>query len=331
MPISIRPATASDLPQMADLLIADAEQRESRNPVLWSLSDDAHEKVESAVRAGLDGANSSIRELWLIAEASGRPVGIAHAMMLPVPPIYAGAWGAPGLILDDSYIVEDAPSGTAEALLAAAEAALRDVGARLLVASCAGDAQWRSILDGHGYDPVTLYMGKANFDVCDLPAGVRSAVPDDVPGIVAASAEHRKTLARLHPFWTLHPDADARFGNWMRRSLTLTDRDMLVCGAPDDVHGYAIAQPISPLLIPAAHDIKAVGVLDDFYHKDFANVSEISHGGSAVADLLSAAESAFAKRNFKAALVVCPAAWRSKISVLEKQGYRIAKLWMLKP
>ncbi|HKJ61186.1 MAG TPA: hypothetical protein VKA94_04230, partial [Hyphomicrobiales bacterium] len=229
-----------------------------------------------------------------------------------------------------SFIAEDAPSGTAEALLAAAEAALRDAGARLLVASCTADAQWRSVFDGHGYDPVTLYMGKAGFDAGELPAGVRPAIPDDVPGIVAASAEHRKTLARLHPFWTLHPDADARFGNWMRRSLTLTDRDMLVCGSPDDVDGYAIAQPISPLLIPAAHDIKAVGVLDDFYHKDFANVSKISNGGSAAADLLSSAESAFARRNYKAALVVCPAAWRSKISVLERQGYRTAKLWMLK-
>ena len=30
------------------------------------------------------------------------------------------------------------------------------------------------------------------------------------------------------------------------------------------------------------------------------------------------------------ALVVCPAAWPSKISLLERSGYRTAKLWMLR-
>jgi hypothetical protein len=30
------------------------------------------------------------------------------------------------------------------------------------------------------------------------------------------------------------------------------------------------------------------------------------------------------------ALVVCPAAWPSKVSLLERSGYRNAELWMLK-
>jgi len=30
------------------------------------------------------------------------------------------------------------------------------------------------------------------------------------------------------------------------------------------------------------------------------------------------------------ALVVCPAAWAAKIALLEQEGYRTAKLWMIK-
>ena len=44
----------------------------------------------------------------------------------------------------------------------------------------------------------------------------------------------------------------------------------------------------------------------------------------------SAAESAFARRDFRAALAVCPAAWTSKKAFLETQGYRAAKMWLLK-
>jgi hypothetical protein len=154
---------------------------------------------------------------------------------------------------------------------------------------------------------------------------VRAAGADDVPGIVKLSAEHRKTLARVNPrFWHIHPEADTRFDAWMRRSLTLTDRDMLVAVAAGEVQGYIIAQPVAPLLVPAAHEIAGIGVIDDFYDVDFADV------GSGGRNLLSAAESAFARRAVDSALVVCPAAWSSKVALLERMGYRAAKLWMLK-
>jgi len=91
MPPSIRRATPTDLPEMADLLIRDAEQRRSLEPSLWRLAADARARIESVVGAGLDSSNASARELWHVAEASGRIVGIAHAMVVPVPPIY----GAP--------------------------------------------------------------------------------------------------------------------------------------------------------------------------------------------------------------------------------------------
>src|SRR5579859_1981706 len=255
--------------------------------------------------------------MWLLAEAQGRIVGLTHAMTVPVPPIYR-AEGSPGLLLDDCFTIPEAPRGTAEVLLLATEAALRAAGAPALIASCPVDGPWRSLYARFDYEPVTLYMAKHRFAAVAVPSGVRSAGPADVRGIVQLSADHRTTLARLNPrFWQIHPEADSRFEAWIRYSLTLKDRDMFVAGAPRGMRGYVIAQPASPLLIPAAHNIRALGVIDDFYDLDFADVSAVSHGGATAAELISAAESAFARRGFAAALAVCPAAWTSKVSFLK--------------
>jgi hypothetical protein len=116
----------------------------------------------------------------------------------------------------------------------------------------------------------------------------------------------------------------------MRRSLTLNDRDMLVAAGSGGIHGYIIAQPCSPLLVPSAHEVTAIGAIDDFYDGDFTNVSVVSNEGATGENLLAAAESTFARRGVDSALVVCPAAWSSKVSLLERRGYRTAKLWMLR-
>jgi hypothetical protein len=328
MPLSIRPATLNDLPEMVSLLVRDGEQRRPLDPTLRTVDADTRSRIESVVRAGLD---PSARVLWLVAEVSERIVGITHAMIVPVPPIYQVAGGDPGLFLDDCFTTDSAPPGTAETLLVATEAALRATGAASLIASCPSDGPWRPLYERHGYEPVTLYLAKHGFSVHAAPPSVRPAGAGDLSGIVKLSADHRKTLAELNPrFWHLHPEADRRFEAWMHYSLTLTDRDMIVAGEPGELHGYVIAQPVSPLLVSVAHDIKAIGVIDDFYDQDFANASAVSNGGATAADLLSAAESAFARRAFTAALVVCPAAWTAKVSLLERDGYRTAKLWMLK-
>lgn len=326
----IRRATAQDIPGMAGLLVMDAERRRLLDPALWTLAANSSALIESALDRGLAGSNTSTQELWLLAETSGRLVGITHAMIVPVPPVY-GVAASPGLFLDDCCTAPDAPPDTAEALLVATEVALRAAGAGDLIASYTAAGPWRPLYERHGYQPVTLYMAKHGFSAHDLSAGLRSARPEDVPGIVMLSADHRRTLAGLNPrFWPLHPDADIRFKAWMNHSLTLTDRDMIVAGGADEMHGYAIAQSVSRLLIPAGHEIGAIGVVDDFYDQDFANVAALSNGGATAAKLLSAAESAFARRVFASALVVCPAAWTSKAELLKQRGYRVAKLWMLK-
>ena len=328
-PVSIRQATIGDLPRVADLLFLDAERRTSFDPLLWPINTGTRPRIEDALRRALAASNAAAREMWFLAEARGRVVGLTHAMIVPVPPIYR-AEGSAGLFLDDCFTVPEAPPGTAEALLAATESALRGAGASALIASCPVAGSWRALYTRFGYEPVTLYMAKHGFAAA-APSDVRSAGPADVPGIVQLSADHRTTLARLNPrFWQIHPEADGRFEAWMRYSLTLKDRDMFVVGAPGEMRGYIIAQPVSRLLIPAAHDIGATGVIDDFYDLDFANVSAVSNGGATAADLISAAESAFARRGFASALAVCPAAWTSKVSFLKDKGYRVAKLWMLK-
>jgi hypothetical protein len=126
---AIRPATPHDLPGIVALLIQDAQERRSLDPLLWRLAANAATRVENAVGAALNRSESSARELWLVAEHAARIVGVTHAMMVPVPPIYDGAAGSPGLLLDDCCTSADAASGTAEALLVATEAALEAAGA----------------------------------------------------------------------------------------------------------------------------------------------------------------------------------------------------------
>ena len=136
MPPSIRAATPQDVPAIVALLTLDAQERRSLDPLLWRLATDAPIRIERAVGATFNGSRVSAPELWFVAEHAGRVFGVARAMIVPVPPIYDGAAGSPGLLLDDCFISAEAPSGTAEALLVTTEAALRAAGARRIVASC---------------------------------------------------------------------------------------------------------------------------------------------------------------------------------------------------
>ena len=331
MPHSIRPIASSDLPGIVALLIQDAQRRSSLDPHLWRTAADAPARVERAVGAALNSTATLPQDFWHVAEHAGRIAGVTHAMIVPVPPIYDAAASTPGLLLDECVTSSNAPSGTAEALLAATEAALKAAGASSLIASCPAEAVSRALYERHGYEPVTLYMAKHRFSRDAVSPRVQPARAGHVPAIVKLSAKHRRTLAEVNPrFWHIHPEADGRFDAWMRRSLTLGDRDMLVAEQAGEVRGYIIAQPCSPLLIPLTDEVAGLGVVDDFYDECFAEVSAVSDGGPSGEELLVAAESAFARRGVDSAIVVCPSAWSSKVALLQRSGYRTAKLWMLK-
>lgn len=330
MTAKIRAATLSDLPSMVTLLMEDAEGRKAHNPALWVLEDDARQKVADAVTFALTEEEQPFRQKWLVAEAGGRLVGIIHTVRLPVPPIYAGKWGDPGLLMPETFVTHDAPVGTLDALIDAAEADLCASGAKILLSSFVCGDQWNEAFRKRRYEPLTLYFFKSGLQLAKQCAEVRTSTVEDIDEIVALSAENRSILHRLNVFWTPHPEADARFGNWMKRSLALTDRNMLVTGPRDALDGYVVAQPASRLHFPRAHDISATGVIDDFFHRQYADPTKTPEGGVAAQVLLQAAESSFAARGIKNAFVVCPAAWTSKTALLEQAGYETAMVWMIK-
>src|SRR5579871_5527103 len=134
--LSIRPAELDDISQMRELLHWGAQQREASDSLLWPLARDARASIEGAIRRDLERSDQSLHKGWFLPEAAGRLLGITHSMVIPAPPIYDVGERAPGLMLDDCVIAESAPKGTAEALLAATEAALVAAGAGAVIASC---------------------------------------------------------------------------------------------------------------------------------------------------------------------------------------------------
>jgi hypothetical protein len=327
---TIREATPEDIQRLVELLMLDAEGRHAENAILWKITDDAPAQIEKALLFALTAEHQPFRQIWQVAEEGGQVTGVIHAMMLPVPPIYSGSSGEPGLILPDSCVAPDAPSGTVERLLATAEEALHEAGARIKLASYVAGEDWRAAFEANGYEPLTLYLSRTDLGDEGMPVDVRHATEDHVPGIVARSAENRQVLFHIDPFWETHPEADPRFSAWMTRSLSLQDRDMMVLGSSEEVEGYIIAQPASRLHFPPAHDITGTGVIDDYYHPELANPASLDQGREGASALLRAAETAFANRGMGAAFVVCPAGWTSKIELLESAGYGTAMVWSIK-
>ncbi|WP_292047450.1 MULTISPECIES: hypothetical protein [unclassified Brevundimonas] len=127
MPAAIRTATLPDVPSMVELLIQDAGRRHAHDAALWALAADAREKIEEAVTFALTAEKQPFRQDWLVAEADGKLVGIVHSLLLPVPPIYAGERGESGLLMPETFAAQDAPPGTSEALIEAAEADLKPI------------------------------------------------------------------------------------------------------------------------------------------------------------------------------------------------------------
>lgn len=331
MTISIRSAGLEDLERVADLLLAGAQARCMSEPGLWKLESNPREKILSAIRAAKEAESPPFRQQWLVAETGRDIVGVTHSILLPVPPIYAGELGPPGLIMEDCFIAADAPPETRAELFRAAEADLAEAGAQLLLASSIAGGDWEGEYTRQGLVPITLYFAKSGLSEDRALPNVRQACEDDVADIITSSATNRQVLEGLHPiFWKPHPEADTRFGNWMKHSLTLTDRDMLVSEVEGELQGYAISQPATRLHFPIPHDISTTGVIDDYFHKDIESVKIRPPNCDKALALLEAVEAARQGRGDSSILVVCPALWRSKIAMLEKAGYSKAITWFIK-
>lgn len=71
----------------------------------------------------------------------------------------------------------------------------------------------------------------------------------------------------------------------MKRSLTLTDRDMFVSDEEDGIRGYAISHPAMSLHFPAQHDIPGIGVIDDFFHRATEEPQKLGASSATTASL----------------------------------------------
>ena len=206
----IHPARPTEIPAMSPLLLEAARVRAGRDPALWPLSDHPSEAVEQALRRAMTAENPPFRQQWLRSDA-----GLTHGIHLPVPPIYAGRFGAPGLIMDDSTVLPDASAEAAAQLLAAAEEDLRGHGARILLAASVPGGAFEAAFQAAGYAPLTLYYARSGLTASASdgtsvpPYGTPEAASGT--GTVPPAPPHppppRNLSARLHPRPTLprHP------------------------------------------------------------------------------------------------------------------------------
>lgn len=318
----VYPAALADIPAMLPLLVKAASRRAAGDPALWPLTERPTEAVEQSLRRAMTAETPPFRQQWLRSAA-----GVTHGIHLPVPPIYAGRFGAPGLLMDDSALSPEASAEEAACLLAAAESDLTRHGAKILLAASIPGGPFETALLAADYAPLTLYLSRSGLTGVPL-SGPHIATEADLPGIALRSAESRATLHAIDPFWEPHPDAAERFSAWMARSLTLGDRDMFASDAGGA--GYGIAQPATPLHVPPAQDASHLGVIDDWHHADLGDPTHLADDGRGARALLSAAETALAARGRTSALVVCPAGWHSKRTVLQAAGYHVALTWYRK-
>lgn len=290
------------------LLLTAARERTALEPDLWP------RHLEARVRARLErDFTQPERFAWFLAERGGETVGVVSTGLFPAPPVYQSLLA--GLIGEDLSAAPDA----LPALLDAAEDFLGDGGAALLVAACpARDTARLTGLKGRGYRPLTLWMVRPVDPQATRPPFVRPATGADLPALVRLNAAAQESKRRAEPrFWTPHPEAPARFEGWMRHSLTLPDRDVLVHEGPDGVDGFVVPQPTN---LPPAHDAARVGTLDDLAADDWATFTP----------LLRAADHALAARGCTTAQAICPANWPQRRAVLEAAGFRTANLWLIK-
>ncbi|CAM3748603.1 GNAT family N-acetyltransferase [Deinococcus frigens] len=275
-----------------------------------------HVEAEGRVQIALErDLATPERRAWFLAEAGGEAVGAVEVGLNPAPPVYELGGQPAGLVGETFYArVPDA----SPALLDAAEAFVREHGAAVTVATCpAQDTRRLALLQERGYCPLTLWMIKAVNTRADFSPAIRPAAETDLSSLVRlnrqAQEEKRRANAR---FWTPHPDAPARFEGWMRHSLTLADRELLVSPANGGARGFAVAQPAG---LPPAHDAAGLGLLDDLAADDWATF----------ADLLNAAQIAFARQGRTTVQAVCPADWPERREALEAAGFRTANLWLI--
>lgn len=307
----VRRAQPRDAPRLMPVLLAEARARAALEPLLWPLHAKAHERLLDVLQSDFSRPE---RRAWFLAEQRGVVVGVAEVGRYPAPPVYAELLAG---LTGDLWHAHTPTALTA--LLAACEDFGRSGQVACLNAACpAQDAHKLDLLRAHGYRPLTLWMTCKVEPSAPLPAHVRPATEADVPAMVRLNAAAQEGKRHANPrFWTPHAEAQARFAPWMRHSLTMADRDMLVSEQRGLVNGFVIVQPTN---LPPAHDPSGVATLDDLAADDWETFRA----------LLGAAHHVGARRGLSTLQAICPAAWPERVQALTEAGFRTANLWLMK-
>lgn len=285
-----RPAHPGDIDRLTALI-------DTSRPSGSTLKPASRNAIAEHIRRDLDATQGQFG--WLVLEDGAAAIQIA---VIPPPPIYEG--GIVGVMLGHW----SAPGVPAERVLAAAETHFHERHVTKLIGAAPENGAMAPVLEKHGYRPTVHYMAK-RLTTTPPTNAVRLATETDVPALVAFNREARARLHEANPdFWLSHAEADARFGLWMKFSLTMRDRSMLMS---DRGPGFVIAQPASPIQLPTS--------------------LAQEHAGTSGAELLAAAENDFVARGKTAALAICPKAWAAKKALLTRAGYTTNHLWFVKP
>ncbi|MBP6013097.1 MAG: hypothetical protein KBA31_12795 [Alphaproteobacteria bacterium] len=305
-----RPARPDDIEGLAALI-------DASRPADGALPPASRDAIVEHIRRDLDAPQGQFG--WLILEDGTAAI---HIAVIPPPPIYEG--GIVGVMLGHWTT----SGGAAEQILAAAETHFHERRVTKLIGAAPAGGAMASALQQHAYRPTVHYMAKRLTNTTPAEA-VRTAAVSDIPALVAFNREARARLHEANPdFWLSHAEADTRFGLWMKFSLTMRDRSMLMS---DPGPGFIIAQPASPIQLPITADAQTVGVIDDFHDATFGTSLRHERAGTSGAELLAAAENDFIARGKTAALAICPAAWTAKQALLVRAGYTTNHLWFVKP
>lgn len=277
--------------------------------------------IAAQIKRDIEGSAGPFE--WILAEAEDN-LTVGRIAMIPAPPIYE-LKGLAGVVLG-TWPMEGTSIGPFDRHL-------RDRGAAMLVIACpAHDDAKRSQLEALGYTATTHYMLKPSLTQQHATPNIRAAAEADIPALVAFNREARERLYEANPaFWKSHPDAEARFGFWMKMSLTMRDRTILVSEHNGQPCGFLITQPPSPIQIPITLDDAKIGVIDDFHAVSFGASLTARHDPASASALLLIAEADFAKRGRTAAMAICPVAWHAKRGHLEEAGYKTQHTWFTRP
>lgn len=318
--IDLHIASSEDVGTIMDLVLASLKPPANALP-------SSPQEIERRVRQVITTPNGAFH--WVIAKQQA-DVAVVSIAEIPAPPIYDLPGGHAAVTLGTWLSSEDLSTST---VFDAVEEYKKSRGAAMLVTCLPRtDQETQAVANSRNYRATTDFMLKTGLVSGPLQRGIRAASTDDIDHLVAFNEETRQRLHEANPqFWNSHPEARARFAFWMRMSLNMRDRQILVAMNEVEPTGFIIAQPASPIQVPLTLDDSRMGVIDDFHAMAFGSSLTKPSAHVDGRSLLAAAESELATHGKQEAIAICPSAWTAKQALLREAGYATLSTWFTKP